>query len=453
MTRCKIKSEVAFLVIIFSFFSCNKYLDKKSDKRLVELSSLADLQAMLDNNDYMNAYTPGLGETSADDYFVLMTDYNTFVDFEKAAYTWGKGEYTYPNDWSYNYRGVYPANYCLDYVEKIPRDLKNAKEWDNVKGAALFFRAYRYLGLIWEYGKAYDESQSSSDLGIFLRLSSDPSEKSLRASVKECYNQIVTDAMESVNLLGTSEHVMRPSKAAAFGLLARTYLSMRKYDSAFKYSNLTLQLRNELQNFNNPDDIDSMSMTPFKLFNREIIFFSTQSGNYFPKSASIALIDTVLYSSFKDNDLRKSTYFFDMQGNGYKTFKGNYNSSDFFTNFSGIATDEMYLIRSECYIRLSKMAEGLDDLNTLLKNRYAVPFVPLVAADEQEALKLVLQERRKELIRRGIRWSDIKRLNKEGRAIVLTRVADRAYTLPPNDDRYALPLPRDIIELTGVEQN
>jgi hypothetical protein len=55
---------------------------------------------------------------------------------------------------------------------------------------------------------------------------------------------------------------------------------------------------------------------------------------------------------------------------------------------------------------------------------------------------------------RGLRWMDIKRLNKDGAKITLTRnVEGNTYTLPPNDLRYALPIPEEVISLTGMPQN
>ena len=64
------------------------------------------------------------------------------------------------------------------------------------------------------------------------------------------------------------------------------------------------------------------------------------------------------------------------------------------------------------------------------------------------------QERRKELIFRGLRWIDIKRLNLEGANIEQRRFLDgKEYILEPNSNRYALPLPDDIIRLTWMEQN
>lgn len=55
---------------------------------------------------------------------------------------------------------------------------------------------------------------------------------------------------------------------------------------------------------------------------------------------------------------------------------------------------------------------------------------------------------------RGLRWMDLKRLNKDSANIILTRqVNGQTYTLQPNDLRYALPLPEDIIQITGMQQN
>ena len=69
-------------------------------------------------------------------------------------------------------------------------------------------------------------------------------------------------------------------------------------------------------------------------------------------------------------------------------------------------------------------------------------------------LETVLEERRKELVWRSIRWSDIKRLNRDGKGIELVReIGDKKYTLSPNDLRYVLPIPDDEIAFSGLTQN
>jgi len=82
-------------------------------------------------------------------------------------------------------------------------------------------------------------------------------------------------------------------------------------------------------------------------------------------------------------------------------------------------------------------------------------FIPLSVATPNEALEIILQERRKELVFRGLRWFDLKRLNKDPRfAVTLKRVIeDKEYILPPNDNKYLFPIPSAVIEMTGIKQN
>jgi hypothetical protein len=101
------------------------------------------------------------------------------------------------------------------------------------------------------------------------------------------------------------------------------------------------------------------------------------------------------------------------------------------------------------------MTEALNDLNAVLAKRWkAGTFSPLTTNDRQEALTWILEERRKELVFRDLRWMDIKRLNKEGAGIVLKRIISNTdFILPPNDLRYAMAIPEDIISITGMPQN
>lgn len=70
-------------------------------------------------------------------------------------------------------------------------------------------------------------------------------------------------------------------------------------------------------------------------------------------------------------------------------------------------------------------------------------------------LQWILTERRKELLFRDLRWMDLKRLNKEPayETMLIRTFNGVTYTLKPNDPRYALPLPRNVINLTGMSQN
>ena len=103
-----------------------------------------------------------------------------------------------------------------------------------------------------------------------------------------------------------------------------------------------------------------------------------------------------------------------------------------------------------------KTSQAIQDLNALLAKRWkSGSFVPVTAMTSEDALKIILEERRKELVFRGLRWSDLKRLNKEPRfAVTLEKtIAGKEYVLPPNDNRYVFPIPSAVIQMSGIEQN
>lgn len=448
------------MLALLSLGSCKKYLDKKSDNTLIVPSSLADLQALMDGSTIMNQNrTPCLGEISTDEYFMPLVSFNALSDASKKYYTWRN--YSLPNsasDWSSCYEPVYYANLVLDRLKDISKNDNNSTEWNNVKGSALFYRSYYFLELLWNYAKAYDSTTAGKDLGIALRLSSDFNIKSTRSTNEQGYRQVIKDTKASIALLPNyAEHVFRPSKVAAYGLLARCYLSMRDYPDALLYSDSCLGLNSQLMDLNGDADIAAglTASYPFQKFNKETIFY-TEMGTLYTALYNTGLkarIDTVLYQSYDENDLRR-TGFFKQNADGYMQFKGSYAKA--LICFSGIATDEMYLTRAECYVRTGLVQKGLNDLNALLVKRYkSGTFVPYAnSLSQTAALKLVLGEREKELIMRGLRWMDLKRLNKEGANILLKRVeGDSAYTLLPNANFYALPLPEDIIQMTGMPQN
>jgi hypothetical protein len=450
-----LKSKFVVIVLCLSTLiqvsSCKKYLDKKSNNGLAVPTSLADLQGLLDDaSAIMNvALTPSMGEGAADDYFVLQTNYDPRPSLEKQDYIWSPVDYSWPNDWSRSYSPIYNSNYCLEMIENITLTAQNEKDWKNVKGSALFYRAYNFLNLAWNYSKSYDPSSYNTDLGIVLRLGSDFNAPSVRATVKQTYDRVISDSKESIQYLpDVPLHPYRPSRPAAYGLLARAYLSMREYDSALKYSNLCLSLKSDLLDYNNFPTSSSTNPS-FSPFNIETIFY-TDMNPFGLLTASRAKIDTSLYSNYVSNDKRKSLFF--AASGIYQRFKGSYGGGALFT---GIATDEMYLIRAECHARRSEIQPAMDDLNALLAKRWkSGTFIALTATNSDDALNKVLMERRKELIFRGLRWMEIKRLNKEGRNILLKRIINgQTYILQPNANYYAIPLPTDIINITGMPQN
>jgi hypothetical protein len=97
----------------------------------------------------------------------------------------------------------------------------------------------------------------------------------------------------------------------------------------------------------------------------------------------------------------------------------------------------------------------MTDLNTLLRKRWkSGTFADRTASSDADALNLILIERRKELVFRGLRWSDLRRLNLDGANITLTRkISGINYTLSPNDSRWVFLIPAQEINQSGIPQN
>lgn len=455
MSTKQLLKNLLFLILLFAITGCKKFLDAKPDDQLAVPETLEQLQALLNYPDKMNYnLTPIFGEASTGDYYITDAAYNA-AEFRE-IYIWQLKEYSFANDWSEAYEVVYVSNFVLEGLQKITVTESNRLHYNNAKGSALFHRAHNFLNLLWVYAKAYDASTANTDLGIALRSASDFNIPSVRSSVKEAYQRVLADTKEAAALLpDLSSHALSPSKAAAFALLARTYLSMRFYDSALVYANKALALKSTVMNYNNDADIPDgiNASTPFKRFNKETIFYSEMGTTFGINGIYLALIDTTLLASYNTNDLRKRA-FYTGAANSY-SFKGSYtgNSNQYFT---GITTAEIIYIKAECMARAGQWNEAMVLLNDLLQTRWdnTVAYVPLTASSAATALQLILAERRKELYMRGLRFIDIKRLNKEGANITLQRtIAGQTYTLPPNANYYAIPLPADIIQLTGMQQN
>lgn len=414
-------------------------------------SSIQDAQSLLDNYTAINGAHLVLPAQSDDDFYLQDIYYNSISVANQNAYKWDR-EITSTADWRNVYGIVVLANTALETIEKIQPDVSTLNEWEKVKGSALFIRAYAFLEAVQVFAEPYDKLLASQKLGIPLRLTSDINELISRSSLQQSYDQIISDLKQAIGLLPVvNTPASRPSKPAAYAALARTYLAMQEYELAGRYADSCLRLYNTLMDYNT---LNPASSVPFSRFNMEVIFQSTL-GTTTILAVNNMRVDSLLYQSYAGNDLRR-TLFFQSNGTGTYGFKGSYDGNTDTKHFNGIATDEVYLIRAECSARSGNKDSAMADLNRLLKTRWKTGlFAPFIATDADDALVKVLTERRKELVIRGIRWFDLRRLNKETRfAKTLTRkISNKLYLLPPNNPRYTFYIPFDVVAFTGMQQN
>lgn len=465
------KLVVLSLVAIFTLFnlSCKKYVEIENGNTLSLVKSANDCQLLLDNYSVINTGYPSDGEVSSDDYYLTNAGYllQALAQTDRDLYIWATAAQrpSAQPQWESPYQVVFQANLVLETINKIKTQNTDPSAsptlLNTLTGSALFLRSFAFWQVAQLYAKPYLAATSGQDPGIPIRLSSDINVPSQRGTVSGTYNQIIQDLKEAVSLLPVSSVVAtRPNQASTYALLARVYLSMEDYPDALTNADAALKINNQLINFNT---LDVNSSTPFNpRFNKEVIFHAIMAPdpglNPGSAYANVAKIDSNLYASYHANDLRQQIFFKQNSGTDIGTYRftGNYEPTTSATFFDGLAVDELYLIRAECYARAGNTISAMNDLNTLLTTRW-VPgtYVNMTAASADQALALILTERRKELLMRGLRWSDLRRLNRDTRfAKTLTRtIQGTVYTLPPNDPRYTLLIPQEVIQNSSIAQN
>lgn len=448
------KFKAFLLPCIALLMSCNDdWLSVKRDISLTIPSKLEDVRALLNNN-LLRYDNIGLAELSAGEYEISDVAYNARQALERNGIIWAKDIYEGANpivEWDNTYQQVLQCNVALETLANIHPTPSQQRLWDILYGEALFFRAKAFFNMAQLFAAPYDPLTVDSHMGIPLRLTADVNEKTSRAGLRQTYDQIIRDlTIASLKLDDLPLDIRQTSRPAAFAALARCYLVMHNYEKADLYADSALQLQNKLLDFNAINTTPTYPITPY---NEEIILSSTLFPVYGPLNRNIGSVPNEVMERYASNDLRRSVFFI-QKPDGSMGFRGSYLGSGL--SFHGTTVTEMLLVRAECAVRSGNTEVALTDLITLWEKRYVNGSYPQIdLSNPKDILDLVLLERRKELIGRGARWMDLRRLNLDPeRAEVLSRsINGVTYTLPPNDPRYVLPIPDYIVQATGIAQN
>lgn len=454
-----------FIYLLFSlimFSSCRKdFLDMKPSSSIVQPATLEDMEGLLENYGVMNTISPALGQLSSDEYFIVDQKAweGTLTQTERRAYVWEKDIYNGDiniMDWNKPYAAIFYANNIITQMSKLS-SVKDTRRYNNLLGWAYFARSYAYYELSRNFCKYYDVNTANGDLGLPLKLSPNVDEVVQRSTLEETYKLILTDLEKATQLLDANDYIAKrnhASKASCYALAARIMHAMGNYSQASLYVDSTLSIHNNLVDYNT---VSLSSQTPFTYVMDEVIYFSTQVNNYAGTTGYLNRtaigVDNQLIGMYEPDDLRKEVYFMKNNLGNYNVKRGYLGGGSY--PFTGLATDEMYLIKAECLVRSGKDESAIEVMNDLLVKRYSIgKYKAIESTDNKLLLALILDERRKELVWRGLRWTDIKRLNKEGGGIELKRqLGDKNYTLSANSSRYVFPIPDDEIAFSHIIQN
>ncbi len=497
---------VLFATLFLS--SCDKYLDEPPSKSTsVIVSSTSQLDVLL--NGYTNFYTEGNRTAiyGTDDYGINTTLYNARPGtFTIAAFIFGLWDVPYlPDDtresfWSGEWRKIFTANLVLS---QLGAATGSEEEKAYLAADAHLVRAYSYFQLANTYCLPYTEA-NKKEMGLPIKVTTSFEESAERGTLEDTYKLIEEDLTAALKTKlpplvqnGKARH-WRANKAAVNGFAARYYLTRNNYTEANRYADSALKDYSTLVNYNtdmrygNTQNVTIDAGTPAQqtvtlrypythdnqivltdmLEWKEFMYFrmlNHESWWYIPSDELLNLYD-------KDHDLRYKYHMVQNYSYDRGMIKPSYSYPGYVFFFkdripSGPTTAEMLLIKAECLARNNDVTGAMDAVNQLRAKRFtAGAWVNLTATNKGDAIKKVLDERRREMPF-APRWFDVRRFNNNddpsddvimtrtfypyNNANVLTNEPAKTYTLPKNSRRFAVPLPRtELVSSNGlIQQN
>ncbi|SKC97794.1 SusD family protein [Chitinophaga ginsengisegetis] len=331
--------------------------------------------------------------------------------------------------------GYLKSNYAFNkIIEEIDASTGGTEQQKaQIMAEAKVGRAVCHLLFLNDFGKPYNEATAATDWGVPIITAADVTKTDYkRATVKEVYEFIINDITEALpNLSKPFSHSLKISKPAAEGILARVYLYMHNYtasrehlDKAFSaltgatkpvglYDyNVTLSPDGTWQPADPAYFGPALMPNSFlgedqeSILNMSLSTFYIGSANAFVCRPEVAAL-------YDPSDFRLQIYS-NTELFGTVIFPNGMRRYPRFSAEVGICLPDMYLMRAELKARANDLAGAKADVELLRANRMpaAAAAVPAgIAANQQQLVRFILEERIREFALKGMRWYDVRRLS------------------------------------------
>lgn len=390
------------------------------------------------------------------------------------------------NFWRQTYQGIFRNNDVLDHIDAVT--IADAKKNQYI-GEMKFLRAFHYFNLVRQFG------------GVPLRLKApgSPAEAKSegRASVEEVYTQIIADLTDAASKLPksyTGADVGRATEGATRTLLAKVYMTQKKWNEALTELRKVEALGYSLQdnyadifsptNKNNSESIFEIQYlgTRTDLSSNFIYQFSpVDSKNKVIPDPALAtsgggsghnIPTSDMVNAYMTGDKRKDASIGTLT---YEPFGGATVTVPFIKKYNfGIVTPgntnvdfpvlryaDVLLMIAECLNETGASAEALVYLNKVHAHT-RTGLTPVVAAGQSQLRDLIIKERQVELAFENHRWYDLVRWGKAVEVMTAhgarqkaerptTEVEANAYQITP--EKILLPIPQNDVTLDNLEQN
>jgi tetratricopeptide (TPR) repeat protein len=449
---------IVSLLLLTLFSGCSEdFLETKSTQSIDEALVFTDTKnAMLAVNGlHKLMWSNSLSTTAPRGGFEMLMVWMDMLG-EDLVYTYANAQYQSEAKWvtHRNYTGsghllhfFSLLNYFTSNANMIMDNIDNAtgpdNEKNNIKGQALFYRAFGYFYLVQLWGERYKAEGNNTQLGVVLRNDHSVGPKA-RSSVEEVYKLINDDLDEAIDYLKATT-VQRPNKThidlhLARGLKARVLLAQGKWTEAAEMAKLVVEqsgakLQADTYTTTNNRFSDQTNtewlwgakkvedqMASLRSFHE---YMSNQNASY--NGNTPRAIFNLLYNRITETDVRKGIWFpnaadkswlprpaYSIGGSGRVA---NYMANKYLiTNTANKANDvpfmrlpEMMLIMAEGYARAGRDAEAQNALYPLANHRD--PLYVKSTKTGADLIDEVMFQRRVELWGEGFRFTDLKRLN------------------------------------------
>jgi hypothetical protein len=237
------KLKLIYVLIPALFLlACDDFLDETPDNR-TELDSKIKIRKLLTSAYPSNTYTL-LTELSSDNIADLGESNPLSTRMSEQVSYWQNDTESDSDGvkelWQSAYNAIAHANQALDAISKVTDEDVSAE-----KGEALITRAYNHFVLVNVFCKHYNQTSSSTDLGIPYIEAPETALSPVyqRGNVAEVYKKINADIEAALPLINDDIYEIKPyhfNKKAAYAFAARFNLYYEKWAKAKEYANVVL---------------------------------------------------------------------------------------------------------------------------------------------------------------------------------------------------------------------
>ncbi len=449
-----------YSLILLTTVSCNSFLDIKPYGRTIPKTA-EEFSALLHN--HLNKIDQGSDNVLVGNASRALTfDVESGDDFEACLTSSNSlslriyvGDIAVSTNGSNIYRALYEiirdCNIVLNEMKET-----GTSESEKVRGLAYAMRGVAYYQLMRLYCEKPETGNWQTQRGLPLVMTFDMEEKPLRSSLENTISLIERDLKKSLDA-EIKDPVYRFTEDVVKGYLARMYFWTKQWDLALPIAQELLKKYPLLPR----DSYEQMMTTSYDMTGNQLLkSYRTISTS---SSAELVSITRAVRSRpvsrrflINFNDEEKAT---DIRYNLW--VNGRREAIKVF--FCGMRSAEFKLMEAECYYHLNNDNAALMSINELRENRISnyqylsMDMLPqeldteIIKVDTEgnpltPLIRLILQERRKELFLEGDRFFEQKR---NGQPEYWTAYNGRKYTT--RKFMYTFPIPYHDIDIIGGE--